>query len=191
MKRLFSTLIVVTALLAVGDRIGERAIAQPPLPELPPQLPIDHDITTPPDDENGPPIGLISRPSPYSVEETVDRLEQVLSENDLTVIARVDHEAGAASVDLELRPTQVLIFGNPLAGTPLMQCGQTIAIDLPQKALVWQDETGQVWLGYNNPYYLAERHRLSECDDAVEQVANALENLMSAAVEPEAVQPQE
>jgi len=125
--------------------------------------------------------GMISVKSPYPVAETADRLIAVLEEQNMNVFSRIDHAAGAAAVDMELRPTQLVIFGNPRAGTPLMQCSQTVAIDLPQKALIWQDAGGQVWLSYNDPRYLAERHELDACSELVEKIAGALANFATAA----------
>ncbi len=105
-------------------------------------------------------VGLIDVPSPYSVAETLARLEAVLQEKGLSVFARVDHSGEAAKVGLEMRPTQLLIFGSPKAGTPLMVAVPSLAIDLPLKALAWQDENGQVWLSYNSPEYLQQRHAI-------------------------------
>lgn len=127
--------------------------------------------------------GLIQIESPYSVEETLDRFETIAQERGLTIFARIDHAAGAASVDKTLRPTEVLIFGNPQGGTPFMECAQTIGIDLPLKMLAWEDAEGQVWVGYNDPAYLAERHEVAECG-AVEPITNALSNLVDAATAP-------
>jgi uncharacterized protein (DUF302 family) len=107
--------------------------------------------------------GLIVVKSPYGSRETMDRLEVVLKEKGMTLFARVDHAAGAAKVGKKLRSTEVLIFGNPQGGTPFMECSQTVGIDLPLKMLVWEDESGQVWLGYNDPDYLAKRHGVPEC----------------------------
>ncbi|MEO8346653.1 MAG: DUF302 domain-containing protein [Betaproteobacteria bacterium] len=107
--------------------------------------------------------GLIVVKSSYGPKETMDRLEVVLKEKGMTVFARVDHAAGAAKIGQQLRPTEVLIFGNPQGGTPFMQCSQTVGIDLPQKALVWEDASGTVWLGLNDPSYLAERHGAPQC----------------------------
>ncbi|HYL33860.1 MAG TPA: DUF302 domain-containing protein, partial [Stellaceae bacterium] len=104
--------------------------------------------------------GLISVQSRASVRETLDRLLAALAARKLTIFARVDHAAGAASVGLTLRPTEVVIFGNPQGGTALMQDQQTAGIDLPLKALVWQDADGKVWLGYNDPAWIAQRHGL-------------------------------
>ncbi|NJL78310.1 MAG: DUF302 domain-containing protein [Richelia sp. RM2_1_2] len=128
--------------------------------------------------------GIVRVKSTYSVEETVQRFESMAKEQGLNIVAIVNHQAGAASVNQELRPTQVIIFGNPAAGTPLMQCNQTAGIDLPQKALVWEDEKGQVWLGYNSPKYLSIRHQLKGCaDEALERIGNALEMLAQKATQ--------
>jgi uncharacterized protein (DUF302 family) len=99
----------------------------------------------------------------------------------MTIFARVDHAAGALKVGKKLRPTEVLIFGNPQGGTPLMECSQTVGIDLPQKALVWEDESGQVWLGYNDVTYLAGRHGAAQCP-AVGSLGQALAGIAQAAV---------
>lgn len=104
--------------------------------------------------------GLTTIPSNHGAKETMDRLEAEVRARGMVVFARVDHAAGAAQVGLSLRPTEVLMFGNAKAGTPLMQANQTIGIDLPLKALVWEDENGKVWLSYNEPNWLAQRHRL-------------------------------
>ena len=102
--------------------------------------------------------GLVTVASIGSVKETIDRLEAAVTAGGATVFARVDHAAGAAKVDQALRPTMLLIFGNPKGGTPLMQSRQTIGLDLPQKALAWEDASGKVWLTYNDPGWLAARH---------------------------------
>ena len=107
--------------------------------------------------------GLIAVKSPYSTKETLTRLEAILKDKGMIVFARIDHAAGAAKIGKQLRPTEVLIFGNPQGGTPFMECSQTIGIDLPQKALVWEDATGAVWLGYNDPDYVAARHGAAQC----------------------------
>ena len=102
--------------------------------------------------------GLGHLRSPYSVEETVRRLESALQAKNLTVFARIDHSGEAAKVGLPMRPTQLIIFGSPKAGTPLMVASPTLAIDLPLKALAWEDAEGNVWLSYNRPDYLERRH---------------------------------
>jgi uncharacterized protein (DUF302 family) len=102
--------------------------------------------------------GLTTRPSPYGPKETADRLVASVGEHGMTVAARIDHAAAARQAGLTMRPAEVIVFGNPRAGTPLMMAAPTIAIDLPLKALVWQDEAGATWLSYNDPAWLAERH---------------------------------
>lgn len=127
--------------------------------------------------------GLISVRSPYPVDKTIDRLESGTKERGLKVFARIDHAAGAASVGKSLRPTELLIFGNPQGGTPLMECAQSAGIDLPLKALAWQDAQGQVWLGYNDPAYLARRHGITGCP-AVGPISKALSGLVAETVAP-------
>jgi len=128
--------------------------------------------------------GLINLKSSHDVKNTADRLETVLKEKGMNVFLRIDHTEGARKVGQELRPTELVIFGNPKVGTPLMQCSQTAAIDLPQKALVWQDESGQVWLTYNDPQYLAKRHGIDGCNAVLDKVRNALKNFAKAATQP-------
>jgi uncharacterized protein (DUF302 family) len=126
--------------------------------------------------------GLITLPSNYGPKETMDRLEAEIRARGMVVFARVDHAAGAAQVGLSLRPTEVLIFGNAKAGTPLMQAEQTIGIDLPLKALVWQDANGKVWLSYNEPSGLAQRHGLPAGTNAmIDTMADGLRGLASKA----------
>ena len=102
--------------------------------------------------------GLIHLASKHSVDETLNRLENLLREKGVALFARIDHSGEAAKVGLEMRPTKLLIFGSPKAGTPLMQASPTLAIDLPLKALFWEDSGGKVWLTYNDPAYLQARH---------------------------------
>ena len=104
--------------------------------------------------------GIVDLPSRYSVSETLARLQVLLKENGVSVFALVDHSGEAAKVGLEMRPTQLLIFGNPKGGTPLMVAAPSVAIDLPLKALAWQDAQGKVWLSYNAPEYLQQRHNI-------------------------------
>jgi uncharacterized protein (DUF302 family) len=131
----------------------------------------------------GPAHGMTAVKSPHGPEATVTRLEAQLQQRSLAVVARVDHAAGARSVGQTLRPTTVLVFGNPQAGTPLMQCAQGIGIDLPMKALVWVDAQGQTWLGYNDPAWLVHRHRGGDCPAAM-NVQKALAAIASATVAP-------
>jgi uncharacterized protein (DUF302 family) len=125
--------------------------------------------------------GLVAIKSPFPAKETMDRFEQNAKQRGLNVFARIDHAAGAAKIGKTLRPTEVLIFGNPQGGTPLMECAQSVGIDLPLKALVWEDAQGQVWMGYNDPAYLAQRHGVAQCP-AVGALSGALSGLAEATV---------
>jgi len=126
--------------------------------------------------------GLIAVSSSFGPEETLKRLEAEIRAKGMTVFARVDHAAGAAAAGLPLRPTDLLIFGAAKGGTPLMQAEQTIGIDLPLKALVWQDEAGQTFLSYNDPAYLAHRHGLADqVKFAVDAMTGALEAIAAKA----------
>jgi uncharacterized protein (DUF302 family) len=127
--------------------------------------------------------GLVAVKSPHGPKDTMDRLEALLKQKGLTIFARIDHAAGAARVGQTLRPTEVLIFGNPQSGTPFMQCAQTVGIDLPLKTLVWQDASGQVWLGYNDPSFLAQRHGAPPCP-VTETLKKALAGFAQEAVAP-------
>lgn len=127
--------------------------------------------------------GLIAVKSPHSVASTMNRFEALAKQNSLVVFARIDHAAGAAKIGKILRPTEVLIFGNPKAGTAFMECGQSVGIDLPLKALVWEDASAQVWLGYNDPAFIAKRHDIRECS-AVKAIRKVLSSLTTAAVAP-------
>ena len=127
--------------------------------------------------------GMIRIKSNNSVTATIDKLETVLKNKGMTIFKRVNHTAGAEKAGLKLRPTELLIFGNPKVGTPLMLCSQTAALDLPQKALVYKDESEQVWLIYNDPAYMAKRHNIQGCDAAVQKVTNALANFSRIATE--------
>ena len=130
--------------------------------------------------------GLITLRSNCAPKETMNRLETELKAKGLAVFARIDHAAGAAEVGLSLRPTELLIFGNAKGGTPLMQTVQTIGIDLPLKALVWQDASGITWLSYNDPNWLAKRHGLGcEEDATVKAMAAALAAMAKAATAPQ------
>lgn len=105
--------------------------------------------------------GLVHVSSPYSVPETVQRLESIIRTKNLTIFARIDHSGEAAKVGLTMPPTQLIIFGSPKAGTPMMIASPTLAIDLPLKALVWEDADGKVRVSYNDPVYLQRRHNIS------------------------------
>ncbi len=127
--------------------------------------------------------GLVAVKSPHTTAQTAGRLVAALQERGLKLFARIDHAAGAASLGTTLRPTEVFIFGNPQGGTPLMQCQQSAGIDLPLKALVWQDEMGQVWFGYNDPAWLGARHAAANCP-VIPNLAMALAGLAAAATAP-------
>jgi uncharacterized protein (DUF302 family) len=105
--------------------------------------------------------GIVHKPSRHSVDETLGKLQNILEAKGIAVFALVDHSGEAAKVGMKMRPTKLLIFGNPKGGTPLMIAAPSIAIDLPLKLLIWQDEQEKVWVSYNTPEYLAERHGLS------------------------------
>jgi len=128
--------------------------------------------------------GIISVKSSHEVKATADRLENVLKQKGMTVFIRINHAEGAQKVDKKLRPTELVIFGNPKVGTPLMQCSQSTAIDLPQKALIWEDEKGPVWLSYNDPNYLVERHGITGCAEVIKKIEEALSNFAKAATMP-------
>ena len=127
--------------------------------------------------------GLVELKSPRSAKDTMAKLEELVKQRGLNVFARIDHAAGAAKIGKSLRPTEVLNFGNPQGGTPFMECTQTVGIGLPLKALAWEDATGQAWLGYNDPAYLAQRHGAAACP-AVDNLRKALAGLAQAAVAP-------
>lgn len=127
--------------------------------------------------------GAINVASQHSAEATMDKFEDILTSKGMTVFARINHQQGAANVGINLRATELIIFGNPKVGSPLMQCTQTIALDLPQKALVWTDEAGKVWLTYNDPEYLRSRHQVEGCDEVFAKVTKALAGLTKAATE--------
>ena len=126
--------------------------------------------------------GLTTIRSSFGPQDTMNRLEAAVKARGMTVFARIDHAAGATAAGLSLRPTEVLIFGNAKGGTPLMQSVQTIGIDLPLKALVWQDASGDTWLSYNDLAWLAKRHGLSgETDAAVNMMTVALDAVATTA----------
>ena len=126
--------------------------------------------------------GLITIQSSFDPETTLQKLEPILHAKGLIVFATVDHAAGAAQVDMPLRPTTLIIFGNPKGGTPLMQAAQASGIDLPLKALIWQDASGVTWLSYNDPSWIAKRHGLQhEAEAAVKAMSDALHALAVAA----------
>lgn len=128
--------------------------------------------------------GLVSLKSNHDVLVTANRLESALKEKGITIFARIDHAAGARKIGKELQPTLLLIFGSPAMGTPLIQGSRTAGIDLPLKALIWEDREGQVWLTYNDPNYLVRRHGITEMKDLVRKMEEAQSNFGATATLP-------
>ena len=128
--------------------------------------------------------GLISKKSAYSVSQTLDRLENLLTKKGITIVTRWRHDAGAKKAGIPLRPTELLIFGNPKLGSHFFTSQQTAGIDLPMKALAWKDENGQVWLSYNDPQYIADRHGIKNRAEIVNKMTAALDRLTDAATGP-------
>jgi uncharacterized protein (DUF302 family) len=127
--------------------------------------------------------GLTTVPSHFAPKETMDRVETEIGERGMNVFARIDHAAGAAEVGLTLRPTELIIFGNALGGTPLMQSVQTVGIDLPLKLLVWEDAAGKTWISYNEPAWIAQRHHVSDAQPIVNKMADLLSAILRKAAD--------
>ena len=125
--------------------------------------------------------GLVNIPSSFSVEETANRMESILREKGMTIFNRIKHSESASKVGIELRETELIIFGNPKIGSLLMKCQQSVAIDLPQKALIWRDENFRVWISYNDPQYLKKRHNITGCDEVISKIEKALFGITEAA----------
>jgi len=125
--------------------------------------------------------GLVTVKSSYNAKETADRVERLAKERGMTLFDRIDHAEGARTVGMPLRPTEVLIFGNPKGGTPLMMCEQRAGIDLPLKMLVWEDENGAVWIGYIDPEVLKDRYAITGCDEVLGKMKGFLGKLASDA----------
>ena len=124
--------------------------------------------------------GLTTIRSRFGPKETMDRLQAEIRAKGMTVFARIDHAAGAAEVGLTLRPTELIIFGNARGGTPLMESVQTVGIDLPLKALVWEDAGGETWLSYNEPSWIAQRHNVANAEPVVSKMAAGLSAISRA-----------
>ncbi|MFP2768276.1 DUF302 domain-containing protein [Oceanisphaera sp. KMM 10153] len=125
--------------------------------------------------------GMVDIESTFTVKETADRMEHILKEKGMTVFNRINHAQGAGNVGIDLRDTELLVFGNPKVGSPLMRCRQSVAIDLPQKALIWQDEENKVWISYNKPGYLEKRHDITGCEEVISTVEKALAGMATSA----------
>jgi uncharacterized protein (DUF302 family) len=124
--------------------------------------------------------GLTTIRSRFGPKETMDRLQAEIRAKGMTVFARIDHAAGATEVGLTLRPTELIIFGNARGGTPLMESMQTVGIDLPLKALVWEDAGGETWLSYNEPSWIAQRHNVANAEPVVSKMAAGLSAISRA-----------
>ena len=125
--------------------------------------------------------GMVDVKSSFGVKETGDRLESVLKEKGMTIFNRIKHSEAAKKVGIELRETELIIFGNPKVGSPLMRCQQSVAIDLPQKALIWKDSKGNTLISYNNPGYLIKRHNISNCEEVISKIEKALAGITKIA----------
>jgi uncharacterized protein (DUF302 family) len=125
--------------------------------------------------------GVLEVKSSFGVKETGDRLERILKEKGMTIFNRVKHSEAAEKVGVALRETELIIFGNPKVGSPLMNCQLSVAIDLPQKALIWKDNEDQTWISYNDPRYLQKRHDISNCDEVILKIEKALSGMIKAA----------
>ena len=126
--------------------------------------------------------GVITRMSKLSFEKSYAKLKQALEQNEaISIMAEVDHQKNASGVDMKMNPARLIIFGNPNLGTPLMQENTSIALDLPQKMLIWENENGKVMVSYNDPYYIAERHSVEQNDKLLDKISSALTKLSSLA----------
>jgi len=126
--------------------------------------------------------GLISKKSNHSVKVTLDRLENILKKKGITIVKRWSHDEGGKKAGIPLRPTELLIFGNPKMGTHFFTSNQTAGIDLPMKALAWKDKDGTVWLTYNDPSYIAGRHSIDNRSEVVKKMTGALNKMTNAAI---------
>ena len=138
-----------------------------------------HDDTNMKDDN-----GIVIKKSAFDVDETYARIRNVLQQNELIgIVAELDHQANAARVGLELRPTKIIMFGNPRLGTPLMLQSQTAGLDLPQKFLVYEDESGETFVAFNDPIFFANRHGISGVDEVLAKVSGALNKISDIATQ--------
>ena len=125
--------------------------------------------------------GVLNIKSQFSVKTTADRLDKILTEKGMTIFNRIKHSESAAKIGIQLHETELIIFGNPKAGSPLMKCQQSMAIDLPQKALVWEDENSNVWISYNDIRYLQKRHNIENCEKVISKVEKILATITKSA----------
>lgn len=125
--------------------------------------------------------GVVNVQSTFSVKETADRMERILKEKGMTLFNRIKHSESAGKVGIKLRDTELILFGNPKVGSPLMKCQQSVAIDLPQKALIWKDHKAMVWITYNDPGYLIKRHHITGCEEVILKLEKALAGIAKSA----------
>lgn len=125
--------------------------------------------------------GVVNVPSAFNVEQTAHRMESILKEKGMTIFNRIKHSEGAGKVGIELRDTELIIFGNPKVGSPLMKCQQSVAIELPQKVLIWEDDKAKVWISYNDPRYLEKRHNITGCEEVISKIEKALAGIAKSA----------
>lgn len=125
--------------------------------------------------------GVVNVPSGFKVGETAERMVRFLNEKGMTIFNRIKHSEAAGQVGIELRETELIIFGDPKVGSPLMKCQQSVALDLPQKALIWEDEKAKVWISYNDPGYLEKRHNVSGCEEVIAKIEKALAGITKSA----------
>jgi len=125
--------------------------------------------------------GVINVKSTFEVGETADRMENILKEKGMTIFNRIKHSDAAGKVGIELRDTELIIFGNPKVGSPLMKCQQSVALDLPQKALIWKNDKDNVYISYNDPRFLQKRHNVTGCEEVLTKIEKALAGITKAA----------
>ena len=125
--------------------------------------------------------GMVNVISTFNVKETADRMERILKEKGMTIFNRIKHSEGAGKVGIKLRDTELIIFGNPKVGSPLMECQQSVAIDSPQKALIWEDDKAKVWISYNDPRYLEKRHTITGCEEVILKIEKVLAGIAKSA----------
>lgn len=125
--------------------------------------------------------GMIHIKSIHTGEETIKRLQQIIESKNMKIFGTVKHSDAANKIKIPLKFTQLLIFGNPKVGSPLMLCAKKVAIDLPQKALVWEDENGVTWVSYNDPRYLKRRHQIEGCEKTINKIEKALKTIIEKA----------
>ena len=125
--------------------------------------------------------GVVNLLSDFNVKETADRMERVLKEKGMIIFNRIKHSESAGKVGIDLRNTELIIFGNPKVGSPLMKCQQSVAIDLPQKVLIWEDDKANVWISYNDPRYLKKRHNITGCEEVISKIEKALAGITKSA----------